>query len=329
MTSQRLSLVVPVYGGERFLETLFDSTSQVRTLLIKDSAPILIDRLFLVLDGPYDNSEAKALSLAEAHEWVEAITLSRNFGQHPATAAGILHTSGDWVATLDEDLQHNPAEIPIMLAKAVRTSSDLVYGCPQTGVHGGWRDFASNRAKNLVAWVAGIDAARDFNSFRLVRGSIARAAASVAGHETYFDVALTWHTDRILRHDTNQVDSRADSGYTFRSLISHMRRLVISSNAKALRVGAALGGIGVAVASLALCWFALGSLFDFRTAERGWLSIITAVVFFGGILTLSTSLLSEYVLNIAQRVQGRPTFYTVDRSADADLLDWATRQPSD
>lgn len=326
MLAQSVTVVVPVFAGADHLRPLVVAISDVRAQLLADYIPVEISRVVLVLDEPRDDSEAVAIELAADHEWVDVITLSKNFGQHPATVAGILHTSSDWVATIDEDLQHPPAELTTMLAKAVLESADLVYGCPDSAVHGGWRDLASQRAKLLVSWISGIEEARSFNSFRLIRGSIARAAASVAGHETYFDVALTWHTHRIVRHTTKQVDTRPDSGYTFRSLLSHMRRLIISSDAKALRIGAAMGIVGVGVASIALIWFALGTIFDFRTAERGWLSIITAVVFFGGVLTLTTSLLSEYVLNIAQRVQGRPTFYTVNRSADVDLREWAQRE---
>ena len=69
--------------------------------------------MILVHDGAIDNSDAVISSLASRLPYVTAIWLSRNFGQHPATLAGMASTNGDWVATLDEDGQHNPADIAI------------------------------------------------------------------------------------------------------------------------------------------------------------------------------------------------------------------------
>ena len=63
------------------------------------------------------------------------MTLSRNFGQHPATVAGVLHSSGDWIATLDEDGQHPPAQLVTLLVHAAESHADLVYAEPVSGVH--------------------------------------------------------------------------------------------------------------------------------------------------------------------------------------------------
>src|SRR6516164_7722588 len=104
-----VSLVVPVYSGEPYLRRLVEAVEGLRQRWIAESAPIGIAELIFVDDSAVDGTPALLDTLAAEKPWVTTLHLARNFGQHPATAAGILHSSGDWVATLDEDLQHPPA----------------------------------------------------------------------------------------------------------------------------------------------------------------------------------------------------------------------------
>ena len=84
-----------------------------------------------------------------------------------------------------------------------------------------------------------------FNSFRLIRGQIARAAASVATERTYFDVALTWFTDRIgllpLPLKDRRYVTQKTSGYTWYALARHALRLLLGCELKVLRAGALVG----------------------------------------------------------------------------------------
>lgn len=129
--------------------------------------------------------------LSEAYNWIEAIHLSRNYGQHAATIAGILHTSGDWVVTLDEDLQHPPENIVDLLRAAIEEGKDIIYAQPQAAVHESkYRDFGSRGYKNFIKFLTGNPYIQSVNSFRLIRGAVARSASSVCSHQTYFDIAL-------------------------------------------------------------------------------------------------------------------------------------------
>src|SRR6478735_3726841 len=104
-----LSVVVPVYSGADYLAALIAEIDRVRTGWSDSGAPLRLVEAILVDDAAVDSSPTIADRLASEKEWVTVIHLARNFGQHPATIAGILHTSGDWIITLDEDLQHPPA----------------------------------------------------------------------------------------------------------------------------------------------------------------------------------------------------------------------------
>jgi glycosyltransferase involved in cell wall biosynthesis len=90
--------------------------------------------------------------------------------------AGILYSSGDWIVTLDEDLQHRPLAIETLLKRACAEKSDVVYAQPRDWVHGGgYRDLLSRLVKRLIAGLSGNHFVQSFNSFRLIRGDVARA----------------------------------------------------------------------------------------------------------------------------------------------------------
>ena len=245
-----LSVVIPVYSGDQYLEKLIVELNALRAKWADENAVIALTEAIFIVDEAIDRSAEVLEEQAAVHSWITILNLSRNFGQHPATAAGILHTTGDWVVTLDEDLQHPPSKIETMLHEVAANGIDIVYAFPEGAVHESiLRDYSSRVYKKIMGYLAGNESIQIFNSFRLIRGSIARAASSVCGHDTYFDIALSWFSQRIgtvvvaLKDDRVIQDGK--SGYNIRKLFSHARRMIVSTHTKALRVGALLGLIGL------------------------------------------------------------------------------------
>jgi glycosyltransferase involved in cell wall biosynthesis len=329
MPPATLSVVVPVYQGAPHLPGLVAALEDVRRGLESDAAPIRLSEAFFVDDASIDDSEAVLGALKAGHPWMNVIHLSRNFGQHPATIAGILHCSGDWIASLDEDLQHDPKHLVPLLQHAIREAIDVVYAKPTGPVHGSWwRDLGSTGFKRLMSLLTGDPHVRDFNSFRMMRGGIARASASVCAHDPYFDVALTWFTDRFgtlpleLRDRRYAAEKR--SGYALGSLGRHAGRMLASSRLTYLRLGSAVGLVALA-GSLLLSLAVVGIKLVNPVAiqARGWVSLVILISFFGGLLSLLTGILVELTSNLVARARGKPTFFVVDRSGDAALRKWA------
>lgn len=317
-----VSVVVPVYSGEDYLEELIEELGRVRRQWQDAHPEIQLTEVILVDDDSIDGSSDIARELTASHVWVETITLSRNFGQHPATICGILHASGDWIVTMDEDLQHPPAAIIGLLRRAVTEHVDIVYAAPSGPVHDSWRrDIPSRLFKRILAWLARNPAIQHFSSFRLCRGEVARAGASVAGHETYLDVALTWFTDRYAVEHMPLVDRRFQegrrSGYDLGRLLSHARRLVVSSHTRLMRLAAGLGALAATIAAVfggRILWSRAIGGEDVYTA--GWPSLFVAILFFGGLSAFLLVVVLEYLINVTLHTQGKPTFFAVDRSAD-------------
>lgn len=320
-----LSIVTPVYRGREHLRSLVERVEVVRRELDShDSALRIIEHVF-VDDGSSDGSEGELASLAAEHPWVTVVTLSRNFGQHPATAAGMLHCAGEWIATLDEDLQHPPEQIIDLLRAAVLGRADLAYARPHGRVHSGARDIASRLFKRLLVFSSGNPDLALASSFRVVRGEVARGAAAAADHETYLDVALTWFTDRIVGTEVELRDERygsGRSGYGVRSLLSHARRALISSQTKLMRAAAVLGILAVAVSAVLLVRTVFVVQSNTAGDVPGWPSLFMALLFFGGVLCVLLVVLLEYSVSSALHLKGKPTFFPVDRRRDDLLREW-------
>ena len=224
----KVSTITPVYNGEPYLEKLVLELLSVREKWNNSNIPLELVESIFVNDSAIDGSYEILRSLQKRNDWIQVITLSRNYGQHPATIAGILHSCGDWVFTIDEDLQHDPKYFDLLLEHAVTYELDVVYAKTEEPVHESlMRDKCSRLYKRIVSKITGNPHISSFNSFRLIRGAIARSSASICSHETYFDIALCWFTERLGSLSIPLKDKRfietKRSGYNSKKLLSHAR----------------------------------------------------------------------------------------------------------
>jgi len=144
--SPGISIVVPVYGSAPMLPTLVGRLEQTLSATGRHFEVILVN------DGSRDNSWEVIKGLASQYPWLRGLDMMRNFGQHSALLAGIRSARFDVIATLDNDLQHPPEELPKLLATLDETV-DLVYGRPATGRHGLFRRHGIDHHQ---VWVGGV-----------------------------------------------------------------------------------------------------------------------------------------------------------------------------
>lgn len=323
-----ISVVVPVYSGERYLEQLVAEFETLMAAWDSAGAPFKLGEVVLVDDAAIDGSPAIIDRLASEKPWVRALHLIRNFGQHAATVAGILHTSGDWVVTMDEDLQHPPQQIETLLRRAVSENEDVVYANALGTVHDAKsRDLASRVFKRLMVALSGNKNVTRFNSFRLIRGAVARAVSSVCGHDTFFDVALSWYTTRVGFVVMDLKDKRfietKKSGYGLMKLLTHARRMLMSSQVKLLRLGGLFGLLVVAASFLLGAVVLAQRLFFPETINAaGWTSLALISLFFGGLTTFLVGVALEYLSALGLVAHGKPVFFVVDRSVDQALAEY-------
>ena len=312
-----LTVVIPVYQGERTLPTLLE---EILPLMDVQRSPnghrFRVTDVILVNDGAVDDSSSVMVELADRHPFVRPIWLSRNFGQHPATLAGMASSTGDWVVTLDEDGQHDPAAIGRLIDQAEAGKAQLVYARPLDGApHAWWRNVTSR----LVNWMARLLVGRDrlgsFTSFRLMRGEIARSLAAYCGQGVYLDVALSW----VVGHVEHCVvafrqERERPSGYTLKRLAAHFWRLILTAGTRPLRIISILGGISI-LASIGISGYVIWAKVAHQIPIQGWTSLITAVCLFSGLILFSLGVIAEYLAMTLTMAMGRPLYLIVSRPA--------------
>jgi glycosyltransferase involved in cell wall biosynthesis len=308
-----VSVVIPVYRGS---ETLRPLVAEIEPLTKSQVTPegrgFRVAEVVLVWDRGPDASDEAIRDLACLHPWVRPVWLSRNYGQHAATLAGMASAGGDWVVTLDEDGQHDPAAIADLLDTAFRDNAQVVYGVPKNPPpHGAVRNGASMLVKSLAVRLLVEDVPKGFSSYRLVLGEIARSMAAYAGPGVYLDVALGWVTARVSHCPiTARTEGRAATSYTFRRLVSHFWRLVISSGTRPLRLVSALGFVTALFGAVLSLYFIFQRL-NSQVPIAGWTSVIVTVLFVGGATLFSLGVIAEYVGAALRSAMGRPLYVTV------------------
>ena len=148
--SHSVSVIIPVYKGAATLPSVVAELSSLTVPRFTASgAPFRIAEVLLVHDHGPDDSDAVIRSLAGTYSFVRPVWLSRNFGQHAATLAGMASSASEWIVTLDEDGQHDPACIADMLDAALRDRAAVVYASPINSPSHGW-------FRNTTSWLAKI-----------------------------------------------------------------------------------------------------------------------------------------------------------------------------
>ena len=309
----RISVVIPVYQGERTLGAVVD---EIRPLTRGFTTPAgltaVVEEVVLSHDHGPDGSAATIRSLAAQESWIKAVWLSRNFGQHAATLAGIASSGGEWIVTLDEDGQHDPAYIGVLLDKALHERADVVYAQPTNAPpHGAVRNTASRVSKRLLESVFGGGNASQFNSFRLILGEIGRSVAAYAGTGVYLDVALGWVAGKIV---TAPVELREEgdrrSGYSYRRLMGHFWRMILTSGTRGLRLVTGVGVlffIGGVIYAIILVTLRLAS----GDVPEGWTSQMVLSALGTGIVLISLGIVAEYVGVAVNMALGKPTYLIV------------------
>ena len=306
----RISVVVPVYAGEHTLPVLI---AELEKLTQPQSTPkgndFVVCEVLLVHDCGPDRSDTTIAALGEKYGFVRPVWLSRNYGQHPATMAGMASATGDWVVTLDEDGQHDPACIPAMLDVGLENSLQLVYAEPTNPPPHGWiRNFFSNSVKSISTRVLGNRAIGRFNSFRLIDGEIARTLSAYCGNGVYLDVGLFWIAGRVghCPMELRQESGRA-SGYNFLSLARHFWRLVLTTGTRPLRLITFMGFCSMVLA-IGFAVFAVYEKYTGQVPVEGWASLAVVIAFFSGVILTALGVIAEYLAVTMGIAMGKPLY---------------------
>ncbi|HEX8253769.1 MAG TPA: glycosyltransferase family 2 protein [Thermoanaerobaculia bacterium] len=300
-----VSIVIPVYNSpalaelvERIAAVFRGRDDDYEIVFVDDSSPDA--RIWTELE-----------MLAQRDSRIRAIQLTRNFGQQAATLCGLRESRGDVIVTMDDDLQHDPADIPLLLAEAAH---DVVIGeLRQQEVR--WSRRLASRLKARFEEIL-IDKPKrlQLSSFRVLRRVIADSIVAMQSPHPFLPALLFYVTRDVAGVPVSHGRRFAgESGYTMRKLLRLFSNLIISNSSILLRT-AALSGIAFAVLSFAVAaWVTYQKLAN-GIAVQGWSSLFAAILLMGGMVLFSVGVIGEYLIRIIESSEARPTYFVRRRA---------------
>ena len=308
--STELSVVVPMYDEEDVLPLLVD---RLRPLL--DALGVSYEVL-AVDDGSQDATPVLLQRYRKHWPQLRVLRLRANAGHQAAISAGLARARGDFVATLDADLQDPPEVVAEMLAVARRDGVDVVYGIrADRSTDSAFKRGSARAFYRLIRQVSGTTAPADAGDFRLMSRATVDAVNALPEHHRvlrFVVPALGFPSGQV--HYRREVRAAGSSKYP----LARMIRLSVDSLAGVTTAPLRLAtwfGLGGGLASLALLVFALVAQLSGRTVA-GWTSTVVAVTAVGAVQLLCVGLLGEYIGRMYTMLQGRPSYFVAHDSIE-------------
>lgn len=298
----KISVVIPVYNGEKTVATLNE-----RLFSYFDECTYDFEIIY-VHDCGYDNSlyELEKLAALDS-EKIKLIRLNRNFGQHNALICGFTYGTGDFIVTMDEDLQHDPNDISKLIKEQRKGDYDVVYGYYDTLQHSGFRNFGSRIIKKTLS-KAIPDLHNDYSAYRLVKKSIAQETSKMENSYTFLDGYLSWITKNVSSVEVSHSKRLAgESSYNLKTLIEHSVNIIITFSNLPIRL-LSFSSLILFVITVFYAMYIVFRKVIYDDFIAGFPSLIIVLgIGLSGIL-LGLGIIGEYIHRINLKTTKRPNF---------------------
>jgi len=296
-----LSVVVPCFNEQDVLAEFFEH--------LRDAVDPLVDQWEVVLvdDGSRDRTLDVIRALAEQNPHVRYISLSRNFGKEAAMLAGLTYATGDAVVLMDADLQHPPRLISQMLERFREGYDQVVAKRTREGDRVG-RTFASRTYYWLVNRLVDVTLVDGVGDFRLLSRRAVDALLAMREYNRFSKGMFSWigFSQVAIEYD-NESRAAGETKWSFGRLLNYGVDGVLSFNNKPLRMSIYLG-LAVTLLSLAYVAWEIVAVTVRGVDVPGYVTLLSAVVFLGGVQLIFLGVIGEYVGRIYYETKRRPHY---------------------
>ena len=300
---KKVSVVIPVYNSAQWLEEL---VTRIQSALNKCNAQY---EIILVNDGsPQIDVWFKIAEICEKNKQVLGIDLLYNSGQFVATMCGLEHASGDYIITMDDDLQHPPEEIPKLINAIEENQFDCVFGVYKEVKESFIRRLGSKFTNKLVSKLYNRPKGIKSNSFRIMTQNLAKSLCLYKTARPQISPLIFMCTKNIgnviVKHERRKYGK---SGYNLRKLLTATFNSVINVSTLPLDI---VSGIGIASSFLA---FVIGVIYLIRfflgeISVPGFTAQILVTVFCSGLILMGIGIVGKYVGRIITEITGLPRY---------------------
>lgn len=283
-----LDIVIPLYNAEASLPLLIQ-----RINAWSESSKLKIKVIF-VEDGTTSN--CKSIIQSSSKKFIsQYVKLAKNYGQHTATTVGFSFCKAPLIATIDEDLQHDPFDISLLIEHLNKKNADLVYGTYKVKNHQLSKNIGSKLLK-LIFKIEGVNY-NSVTSFRLMRKEITKTFSSQHKPIVFLDDYLVKNANSIAScKTTHNKREKGKSGY---SLIGSMRfatKIILYHSSFPLKLITRIGLLTSVICFILGCFYIYQKLrYDI---QMGYSSLIVSIFFSTGLILMSLGIIGEYIRRI-------------------------------
>lgn len=307
------SLVVPIYNDGALADAFCGEFDTVfRAYLGTEDIAADVEVIF-VNDGSRDDSTSRLREVCAKWPFARAIVLSRNFGQHIALSCGYQHAEGEYVGSINVDMQDPPAELPKLL-EAVRSGDyDIVIGLRRRRRDDLFKRLTSQLFHYVLGKLTGYSFPLNMATVRIMNRQFTDAYNDLSEKSRFLPGLEGWLGFRRgyveIEHADRQVGK---SSYNFWKRFLMALDSIISFSDLPLRMVVMMGS-AIALAGFVLTLGLVLQKLYFVNFQAGYTSTVAIIVLFGGVQILVVGLASLYVGRILKEVQNRPLYVVQDR----------------
>ncbi len=299
---KKISIVVPCYNEEKNINNFYEE--MIKTLeKVKENYSY---EIIFVNDGSNDQTEIEVKKVRKTDKNVILISFSRNFGKEAAIYAGLNNATGDLVALIDADLQHPPVTILEMI-KGINEGYDVVAtkrknrkGEPVI------KSVFSKLFYKMMRMFIPIE--KNVQDFRLMKKEVVDAILSLKEYNRFSKGIFTWVGFNIKYIEIENIERKAGkTKWSFKKLFSYAIEGITSFTTAPLKASTLMGFCISIIAIISTIVIILQTLIYGKDVP-GYASIITAILFMGGVQLISIGILSEYISKMYLEIKKRPKY---------------------
>ena len=299
---KKISIVVPCYNEEKNINNFYEE--MIKTLeKVKENYSY---EIIFVNDGSNDQTEIEVKKVRKTDKNVILISFSRNFGKEAAIYAGLNNATGDLVALIDADLQHPPVTILEMI-KGINEGYDVVAtkrknrkGEPVI------KSVFSKLFYKMMRMFIPIE--KNVQDFRLMKKEVVDAILSLKEYNRFSKGIFTWVGFNIKYIEIENIERKAGkTKWSFKKLFSYAIEGITSFTTAPLKASTLMVFCISIIAIISTIVIILQTLIYGKDVQ-GYASIITAILFMGGVQLISIGILSEYISKMYLEIKKRPKY---------------------
>ena len=299
---KKVSFVIPCYNSSRTLGKVIEEIREAMEEIREYSYEII-----LVNDCSPDNTFAVITELCHKYEEIKGLDLAKNFGQHGALMAGFHQITGDIIVCLDDDGQTPAKEVGKLLHK-IEEGDDVVYASYASKKHSLFRNFGSLMNEKMAEFLLGKPKDLYVSSYFAARGFVIREMLKYENAYPYVIGLVLRTTKRISNVEVNHREREVgQSGYTFRKLLALWFNGFTAFSTKPLRIATVSGSL-FALAGFGYGIYTILKKFLVPEVPIGFSSLMSALMFIGGMVLLMMGLIGEYIGRIYICINNAPQF---------------------